>query len=64
LTPSAYGQKHIAIPNPKVSVGATYNLNCDVVHGNIPHAPAGVGGRIGIGAAVGNDNIGNHFPSV
>jgi hypothetical protein len=29
FAPTEYGQKHIAIPNPKVSVGTIYNLNCD-----------------------------------
>jgi hypothetical protein len=62
--PNGYGQKHIAIPNPSVNVGARYSLNCEVAHLSIPHAPAGVGGQIGIGAAVGNDMIGNHSPSV
>lgn len=29
VLPTVYGPKHIAIPSPSVSVGATYNLNCD-----------------------------------
>ena len=34
ILPILYGPKHIAIPSPRVSVGATYNLNND---GYIPH---------------------------
>lgn len=59
-----YGQKHIAIPSPSVSVGAIYNLNCDHCHQKIHPAPAGVGGQIGITEFVGNDITGNHLPSV
>jgi len=35
--PTEYGPKHIAIPNFNVSVGARYNLNCDMyVHHGVP----------------------------
>ena len=64
FTPSVYGQKHIAIPNPSVRVGATYNLNCDFSHLNIAPTPVGEGGHTGIGEAVGNANTGNPCPNV
>lgn len=64
LLPSGYGQKHIAMPNPMVNVGAIYNLNCDVVPPKIPPAPAGIGGRMNGMLLAGNDMIGNHLPSV
>lgn len=65
LIPRLYGQKHIAIPNHRVSVGATYNLNCDVVHQKIPPALIGDGGRIvGTMEFVGNAKTGIPFPKV
>ena len=59
------GAKHIAIPNPKVSVGTIYNLKFDIAGSQkIPPAHAGVGGRIGIIELVGNARIGKPFPNV
>lgn len=64
MIPRLYGQKHIAIPNPRVSVGTIYNLNCDVVHQKIPPAPIGDGGRMGTMESVGNAKTGIPFPKV
>lgn len=67
LEPSEYGPPHIAIPTPRVSVGTIYSLNCDDGVGrfpSIPPAPAGFGGRTNGVALVGNESIGNPFPSV
>ena len=61
LIHTSYKPKHIAIPTCIVSVGAIYNLN-RVVPGQSSHqAHVGFGGRIGIGAEVGNANIGSHL---
>lgn len=54
----------MAIHSPNVSVGARYNLNCDVSPWNIPPAPAGLIGHTKGTALVGNAKIGNHFPRV
>jgi hypothetical protein len=64
LAQTPYGHTQIANPNPKVMVGARYNLNCDVVQPNNAPTPEGVGGRIGIVESAGKARIGNHLPSV
>jgi len=64
FVPTGYGQAHIAIPTPRVSVGAIYNLNCEVAHPNIPHTDTGLGGQTGITELAGNDTTGIHLPSV
>ena len=64
LAPTPYGQTQIAIPIPKVMVGAIYNLNCDVVQPNNPPAPEGEGGRTGITLSVGKARRGNPLPIV
>ena len=77
--PIVYGPKHMAIPSPRVSVGATYNLNTDgyvppgtprknpsVVHlnGNPKNPGAGIY-PIGVGHRLpGMFNNGIPFPSV
>jgi hypothetical protein len=64
FTPKLYGHTQIAIPIPKVIVGETYNLNCDVVQPKSAPTPAVVGGRIGIVESAGKANTGNHLPIV
>lgn len=64
FAPTPYGQIQIAIPIPKVMVGATYNLNCDVDQPKIPPAPEGDGGRTGMTLSVGNESTGNPLPIV
>jgi hypothetical protein len=64
FAPTPYGPTQIAIPIPKVIVGAIYNLNCDVDQPKIPQAPEGDGGHTGITLSVGKARSGNHFPSV
>gem|GEM_PF-4845833 len=53
----------MAMPTPNVIVGTTYTLTCDVVPPKIPHAPAGIGGRIGIVQFVGKAIAGNQSSS-
>jgi len=64
LAPTPYGQRQIAIPIPKVMVGAIYNLNCDVDQPKSPPAPEGDGGRTGITLFVGKESMGNPLPIV
>jgi len=64
LAPTPYGQIQIAIPIPKVIVGATYNLNCDVDQPKSHPAPEGDGGRTGMTLFVGKESTGNPLPIV